>query len=89
MHLFPNLCILYIKKIQEFHMHNCYQNANCNSPYNQSQNASQMYECDCYLAIANVPWQYFTNSYDPERALKVGTLFPELDKPFLGRGVKG
>ncbi len=69
-------------------MHSCYQNRNCNSSYDQTQIPSPVYECDCYLAIANVPWQYFSNSYDPERALKIGTVFPELDKPFLGRSVK-
>lgn len=44
--------------------------------------------CTCYLAMATVPWQQFTNSYEPEQALRVGTMFPELDKPFLGRGVR-
>lgn len=44
--------------------------------------------CSCFLAIANVPWQQFTNSYEPEQALKIGTMFPELDKPFLGRSVR-
>lgn len=36
------------------------------------------------VAYAYVPWQYFDKSYDPQRALKVGTIFPELDKPFIG-----
>lgn len=44
--------------------------------------------CSCFLAIANVPWQQFTHSYEPEQALKIGTMFPELDKPFLGRSVR-
>ncbi|MDY5884210.1 spore coat associated protein CotJA [Roseburia sp. 831b] len=36
------------------------------------------------VAMAYVPWQYFQNVYEPEKALEVGTIFPELDKPFLG-----
>ncbi len=38
-------------------------------------------------AMAYVPWQYFTTVYEPDKALEIGTIFPELDKPFLGRGM--
>ena len=34
--------------------------------------------------MAYVPWQQFTRTYDPNRALRAGTIFPELDKPFTG-----
>ena len=37
------------------------------------------------LAIAYVPWQVMGNVYEPDEALKSGTLFPELNKPFYGR----
>ncbi len=37
------------------------------------------------LAMAYVPWQEWNEAYDEETALQRGTLFPELDKPFLGR----
>ena len=41
------------------------------------------------VAMAYVPWQNFTTVYDPDKALEVGTIFPELDKPILGgRGMK-
>ncbi len=41
------------------------------------------------VAMAYVPWQNFTTVYDPDKALEVGTIFPELDKPFFGgRGMK-
>ncbi len=70
-------------------MQNCYSCNNYDTSYQaMANNGSQASDCSCYLAIATVPWQYFTNSYDPERALYTGTMFPELDKPFLGRGVK-
>lgn len=37
------------------------------------------------LAMAYVPWQYFCSSYEPDKALETGTIFPELDKPFMGK----
>ena len=37
------------------------------------------------LAMAYVPWQNFGCTYEPAQALQVGTIFPELDKPFYGR----
>lgn len=37
------------------------------------------------LAMAYVPWQEWGDLYDEEQALKNGTLFRELNKPFLGR----
>lgn len=41
------------------------------------------------LAMTYVPWQKFEKSYEPQVALKKGTIFPELDKPFYGKeGVK-
>ena len=37
------------------------------------------------LAMAYVPFQKIEGTYNQEEALKAGTLFPNLDKPFLGR----
>lgn len=37
-------------------------------------------------AMAYVPWQYFTTVYETDKALEVGTIFPELDRPFLAAG---
>ena len=39
------------------------------------------------VAMAYVPWQYWTETYPLEKALRTGTLFCQLDKPFLGRRV--
>lgn len=36
------------------------------------------------VAMAYVPWQRWNRVYDLEKALSAGTIFPELDKPFLG-----
>ena len=46
--------------------------------------------CPCHtapnmvLAMAYVPWQHFDDTFEPAKALMTGTIFPELDKPFLG-----
>ena len=38
------------------------------------------------VAMAYVPWQKFDKMYeDLEKAYRIGTVFPELDKPFTGR----
>lgn len=43
---------------------------------------------DLPLAMAYIPWQTFCNTYEPCKALRMGTIFPELCKPFCGkRGV--
>lgn len=42
---------------------------------------------DLPLTMAYVPMQRYTQVYDMEKGLCVGTIFPELDKPFLGRSV--
>ncbi len=45
-----------------------------------------MFPCDPVVAMAYVPWQQFKDVYEPEVALCRGTLFAELDKPFLAGG---
>ena len=59
---------------------------------NQQQNQSQTVrraenlEGDAFpIAMAYVPWQCWTQIYQPEKALQRGTLFCQLDKPFTGR----
>ena len=37
------------------------------------------------VAMAYVPWQHFGSVYDLEKALQIGTIFPELNMPFLGK----
>ena len=42
------------------------------------------------LAIARVvPQPEIKHVYKPDVALRQGTLFPDLDKPFMGRGTRG
>ena len=40
------------------------------------------------LASVYAPLQEFGNLYDPLTALKKGTLFSELELPFMGKGVR-
>lgn len=40
---------------------------------------------DFPIAMAYVPNQVFQSTYDLHRALEVGTIFPELHKPFCGK----
>lgn len=38
------------------------------------------------IAMAYVPWQHMENVYENlEEAFMIGTIFPELNKPFTGR----
>ncbi len=36
------------------------------------------------LAMAYVPMQQFKNVYELDEGLRYGTIFPELNKPFMG-----
>ncbi len=40
------------------------------------------------IGMGYVPWQKWQNIYDLDEALKRGTIFEDLDKPYLGRPVK-
>lgn len=40
------------------------------------------------LAMARVPMQNWSTTYEPEVALSRGTLFPPLDLPFIGKEVR-
>ena len=37
------------------------------------------------VGMTYVPWQNWNQIYELDKALSSGTLFPELDKPFIGR----
>ncbi|MGN0418142.1 MULTISPECIES: spore coat associated protein CotJA [Anaerostipes] len=38
------------------------------------------------VAMQYVPWQHWNQIYCPEEGLRYGTIFPELNKPFYGKG---
>lgn len=59
----------------------CTESTPCADPVSCSENIRTI--SDHVLAMAYVPWQQFSSVYEPDRALSAGTIFPELDKPFL------
>lgn len=67
----------------------CQENRECGCEREEEK------ECGCRrkdrlkgmpLAMAYVPWQDWGDLYCAHKALQVGTVFEELDMPFLGRG---
>ncbi|MBQ7288458.1 MAG: spore coat associated protein CotJA [Clostridia bacterium] len=56
-----------------------------------SQAPQNTTQADCInrlpLAMAYVPMQRFCDIYTPQEALDNGTLFAELNKPFMGKFV--
>jgi hypothetical protein len=56
-------------------------------PYQQRIYPDRMNDgCDSFpVAMAYVPWQQFQETYELHHALNVGTIFPELNKPFCGK----
>lgn len=37
------------------------------------------------LAMGYVPWQYYQHTFELSKGLQMGTIFPELCKPFCGK----
>lgn len=66
------------------------ETSECSCVRPASPKSDNMYEHLKHLtpAMAYVPYQQFTSAYDLDYALSVGTIFPQLCKPFCGkRGV--
>lgn len=62
------------------------QNNGCCQQERMGRSCRQPQEPDpMVLAMAYVPWQHFHNTYEVDKALEYGTIFPELNKPFYGR----
>jgi hypothetical protein len=66
------------------------QNCGCSCGVFSNRRVNEVYhhieESDAPLAIAYVPYQSWNTTYERCRALKAGTIFPCLNKPFCGRG---
>lgn len=61
----------------------------CNNRYSQNGQQNARMQCgsttnDMPIGMCYVPWQKWGNIYDPYKALCRGTVFADLDKPFLG-----
>ena len=59
----------------------------CKMPGNERNSDKEMYSHLKHLepAMAYVPCQEFAPTFELRKALQVGTVFPELCKPFCGR----
>ena len=44
------------------------------------------FPADMPIGMAYVPWQKWQDIYEHGKGLECGTIFRELDKPFLGKG---
>lgn len=47
-----------------------------------------IFPAEISLAMAYIPQQRIETLYEPMQAYRAGTLYPELDKPFLAAGGK-
>lgn len=52
------------------------------------QDTISRFPAETPLAMAYVPFQNFENEYETAVAFNKGTLFPELDKPFMPGGMR-
>lgn len=64
-------------------MNNCYRSSQTCCQTNRAQDEWNNFP----IAMGYVPWQYLNTLYEPDKALQVGTIFPELNKPFEGRRI--
>ncbi len=77
------------------------ENSGCCTPAPEAREAAERRErkspkgCGCRrddplygmpIAMAYVPWQTWRDIFDICEGFQTGTIFEELDKPFLGRG---
>ena len=65
----------------EYHRYNC---ANICDRMQETSVLEHMQKLP--LAMAYVPMQKFGKVYEPARGFQLGTIFPELCKPFCGKG---
>lgn len=54
---------------------------------NNGSMGNSMEKIDQYpIAMAYVPWQKYGETFDLETGFRIGTIFPELDLPFMRAG---
>lgn len=59
----------------------------CAGPRNCYESPMKDRYADFPVGMAYVPWQNFTEVYEPDKAFSIGTIFPELNLPYTGREV--
>lgn len=65
------------------HMDHCDHRMDCDQHHHKKDPLAGL-----PLAMAYVPWQCWGETYKPAEGWDRGTIFPELDLPFLGGGVR-
>ena len=62
---------------------------NCMSCRNNQNNMrdDDIFNSNVPLGMAYIPWQTWGDVYDLNRGVHAGTIFPCLDKPFVGKGM--
>lgn len=64
----------------------------CGCPRSHNTLVSEIYEhlsmSGAPLAMGYIPYQKWNETYPLCKALKIGTIFPDLNKPFCGKGGK-
>ncbi|KIR03911.1 hypothetical protein P261_02726 [Lachnospiraceae bacterium TWA4] len=69
--------------MMEYNRYRRYQNQMSS---NQNQSTPPPNSNDWVVAMAYVPWQTYTETFDLSRGFQTGTIFPELNKPFMAAG---
>lgn len=59
-------------------------NTTCSNATNSSTMGGSAAYNNMPVGMCYVPWQMWGSVYEPCKALERGTMFPDLDKPFLG-----
>lgn len=69
-----------------------FQRTDCGCRTSGNSRVNEIYRhltlADAPLAMAYVPYQHWDKTYSLCKGLQAGTIFPELDKPFCGKGGK-
>lgn len=69
-----------------YRQNNSCQNNSCQNNFCQEKNTCAVKEMESMtLGMSYVPWQHWKETYDSCKALSAGTIFPELNLPFLER----
>lgn len=73
----------------DYEYFNMMKNSKSFSSVNNNTNKyfSDVFPASLPIAMAYVPYQKWKETYDADTALKVGTLFPELNLPLSGEEV--
>ena len=58
----------------------------CRQQMNGCPDTHDHFPADMPIGMAYVPWQKWQDIYEHGKGLECGTIFKELDKPFLGKG---